>query len=235
MRSGACSMERTGDLWDTGAIDITGSLMVVVLKQISVCHNLSDSYSSKQYSQERYDLRIPAAPNPLHYFSYLFASGNLLAGPFHEYLHYKHFMAREREWAKAFGAPLFKEAMRAAVRCFGIACGALAAEQLVSARFQAAMVLAPAAFKMPLWRRYLVAFATGARPLTPGQSADIHKTRARADTDRELRPGRISKAACRVCEARAVLLHLVALGGEHQRTGLWLQWLQGHRGQGAQV
>ena len=158
----ACSMERTGDLWDTGAIDITGSLMVVVLKQIAVAHNLSDGYSAKRYSQERHDLSIAAAPNPLHYFSYLFASGNLLAGPFFEYPHYKQFMARQGEWSKAFTAPMFKEALRASARCFGVACGALVAEQLVSARFKAAMVLAPAAFKMPLWRRYLVAFATGA-------------------------------------------------------------------------
>jgi lysophospholipid acyltransferase len=154
-------LERTGDLWDTGAVDITGSLMVLTLKQIAICHNLSDSYSNKKYSEERFQLRMKSPPNPLHYLSYIFATGNLLAGPFNEFQEYKKFVARDGAWAKAFSWSMFIEAQRAAVRSFGYACAALAGEQVISAFCSARMVLAPAAFRMPLWKRYAIAFAAG--------------------------------------------------------------------------
>jgi lysophospholipid acyltransferase len=154
-------LERTGDLWDTGAVDITGSLMVLTLKEIAICHNLSDSYSNKKYSEERYQLRMSGPPNLLHYLSYIFASGNLLAGPFNEFQEYTGFVARDGEWAKAFSWPLFRAALRASTRSFGFACAALALEQLIGAVCSAKMVLAPASFAMPLLKRYAIAFAAG--------------------------------------------------------------------------
>jgi lysophospholipid acyltransferase len=135
--------------------------MVLTLKEIAICHNLSDSYSNKKYSEERYQLRMSGPPNLLHYLSYIFASGNLLAGPFNEFQEYTGFVARDGEWAKAFSWPLFRAALRASTRSFGFACAALALEQLIGAVCSAKMVLAPASFAMPLLKRYAIAFAAG--------------------------------------------------------------------------
>lgn len=69
-----------------GHIDFTGAQMVLTLRLIAVAVSYQDgaapagtaprSYTSKK--------RLVALPSPLHFASYLFAAGNLLAGPFFE-------------------------------------------------------------------------------------------------------------------------------------------------------
>jgi lysophospholipid acyltransferase len=89
-------MDRTGDLWDTGAVDIIGSLMVIVLKQVAIAHNISDAKSPRvaTFTAERKALLLEKPPSLLQYLSFMFASGNLLAGPFNEYRDYASFTAR---------------------------------------------------------------------------------------------------------------------------------------------
>lgn len=89
-------MERTGDLWDTGAIDIIGSLMVIVLKQVAIAHNISDAKSKRvaSFTDERKALLLDKPPSLLQYLSFMYAYGNLLAGPFNEYRDYAEFTER---------------------------------------------------------------------------------------------------------------------------------------------
>lgn len=93
----SCSMERTGDLWDTGAVDIIGSLMVIVLKQVAIAHNISDAKSKRvaTFTAERKALLLDKPPNLLRYLSFMYAYGNLLAGPFNEYRDYEAFTERK--------------------------------------------------------------------------------------------------------------------------------------------
>jgi MBOAT, membrane-bound O-acyltransferase family len=158
-------MERTGDLWDSGAVDVTGSLMVLVLKEVALCHNLSDSFardSSKGYSPERAAFKVARAPNPIHYFSYIFATGNLLAGPFFEYREYMDFMARTGDWRRACEGRLLGAAATAAVRCFGVASAGVAASQLIAAKFSPHMLIAPGVYARSIPERIAIAFLTGA-------------------------------------------------------------------------
>ena len=47
--------------------------------------------------------RLQALPSPLHFFSYLFAAGNLLAGPFFEASDYFDYMQRKASLAVMVG------------------------------------------------------------------------------------------------------------------------------------
>ena len=157
-------MERTGDLWDSGAVDITGSLMVLVLKQIALCHNLSDSFTregSKHYSTERHLFKVTAVPNPIHYLSYIFATGNLLAGPFFEYREYMDFMSRSRGWARACDWSLFGQAAAASMRCFGVAIGGVAISQLIENYLSPKMLIPPSVLQRSMPERIAIAFLTG--------------------------------------------------------------------------
>ena len=158
-------MERTGDLWDSGAVDITGSLMVLVLKQVALGYNLSDSFKSQRssdFSEEQAYYRMTGPPNPLHYFSYIFATGNLLAGPFFEYRDYMEFMSRQGKFLEACKREHLAAAAKSAVQCFGVASASVAVSQLIAAKFSAHMLVPPRVTTLAMWQRYGLAFLLGA-------------------------------------------------------------------------
>ena len=172
-------MERTGDLWDTGDVDITGSLMVLTLKQVAIAHNLSDSYTradSKHFSKERHLLRITRAPDPLQYLSYIFASGNLLAGPFFEFHDYVEFTARTGAWGDACRREFLGAAAAAAAQCFGLAIPAVVVSQAIAAKFTSMMLVDEGVLPRPMLERYLIAFLTGAPTWQrmPNVASEVH-------------------------------------------------------------
>ena len=176
----ACSMERTGDLWDTGAVDITGSLMVLVLKQVALGYNLSDSFSSKrgiEFGVERQYFKMGSPPNILHYFSYIFATGNLLAGPFFEYRDYVDFISRRGKFVEACKREYLGAAAKAAMQCFGVAIASIVVSQVISAKFPPLLLVPPHVQKVAMWQRYAIAFLIGA-PASP-----LHPCRAFAPAD----------------------------------------------------
>jgi hypothetical protein len=157
-------MERSGDKWDTGAVDICGALMVLVLKQVALGHNRADNFAreaSKQCSAERHGLYVDATPNILHYFSYMFASGNLLAGPFFEYRDYMNFTNRRGEWRRACDGRFFGMAMISALQCLGLAFASLSIGQTISHNFSAHMLVEPDVLHRSMVQRYALAFLVG--------------------------------------------------------------------------
>ncbi len=49
--------------------------------------------------------RITTLPNPLEFFAYLFACGNLLAGPFYEYADYSHYIHKTGPYTQPWPRP----------------------------------------------------------------------------------------------------------------------------------
>jgi lysophospholipid acyltransferase len=90
----------SGQAWKEGKMDFTGAQMVLTLKLISVAVCYQDGLKQEEdltaYQQSH---RLTELPSPLAYMSYLFAGGNLLAGPFFEIKDYLQFVNREGVWA----------------------------------------------------------------------------------------------------------------------------------------
>lgn len=126
-------LSASGEAWKAGNIDFTGAQMVATLKLIAVAMCYQDGWRSaqslkngaggegprlgasgklhaaaaahdKQGSyQER--TRLHALPSPLEFASYVFAFGNLLAGPFFEMRDYLDYINRRGDWASREGMP----------------------------------------------------------------------------------------------------------------------------------
>lgn len=93
-------MGASGTAWKEGKLDFTGALMVVTLKLISCATNVSDSYKDEKHlRQHEREWMIPAAPRPLEYASYIFATGNLLAGPHFHFKAYSEYIERRGLWS----------------------------------------------------------------------------------------------------------------------------------------
>jgi hypothetical protein len=158
-----CSMERTGDLWDTGAVDIVGSLMVITLKQVAIAHNMSDATSRRaaNFSEERKSLLIKSAPSLLKYLSFMYAYGNLLAGPFNEYTEYEAFTSRTGPWQQAFMPGMFGPALRGCGVGAAVGLTCLGINRVLEANFNSMMITAPRVWDFNLAQRFALALVTG--------------------------------------------------------------------------
>eukprot|EP00873_Tetraselmis_striata_P000705 jgi/Tetstr1/420969/TSEL_012029.t1 len=90
----------SGTAWQEGRLDFTGALMVVTLKLISCATNVSDSHKEDKHlrpSERQWMIR--AAPTPLEFVSYVFATGNLLAGPHFHVKTYLEYIERRGLWS----------------------------------------------------------------------------------------------------------------------------------------
>lgn len=89
----------SGAAWKEGHLDFTGAQMVLTLRLIAVAVSYQDGGAPpgklREYAGRK---RLPALPSPLEFFSYLFAAGNLLAGPFFEARDYFDYVERKGEW-----------------------------------------------------------------------------------------------------------------------------------------
>lgn len=89
-------LQASGLSWKEGQLDFTGAQMVLTLKLIAIGVCYQDGRSGQSYaSHYRQSMRLPTLPGLLEYYSYCFAYGNLLAGPFFEAKEYFDFMARQ--------------------------------------------------------------------------------------------------------------------------------------------
>ncbi|KAL3156423.1 hypothetical protein ABBQ38_000734 [Trebouxia sp. C0009 RCD-2024] len=93
----------SGTAWKEGHMDFTGAQMVLTLKMISaaVCYQdgLKNAEVLRPYQESR---KLVSMPSPLEWLSYIFASGNLLAGPFFELRDYRDYIERQGPWANGF-------------------------------------------------------------------------------------------------------------------------------------
>eukprot|EP00892_Ulva_mutabilis_P010068 jgi/Ulvmu1/7433/UM036_0094.1 len=152
-------MERTGDLWDTGAVDITGSLMVLVLKQVAIAHNISDGHSKRatSFTEERRSLLLESPPTLLQYLSFMYSFGNLLVGPFNEFADYSAFTKRTGPWKSAFAPGMTTPALAASGRCILQAVALLVVHLGVTTYFSPLLLTAPKVWEFSLLQRYLIA------------------------------------------------------------------------------
>lgn len=93
--------QASGMAWKLGQLDFTGAQMVLTLKLIAVamCYQdgmRRDTSSQKEYAKAK---RLDRLLTPLEFFSYMFASGNLLSGPFFEARDYLDFIEGRGDWA----------------------------------------------------------------------------------------------------------------------------------------
>ncbi|KAK9825653.1 hypothetical protein WJX81_005648 [Elliptochloris bilobata] len=120
-------LNQSGDTWRLGEVDFTGAMMVATLKLIStaVCYQdgLASPEELKPYQRAH---RLERLPSPLEGLSYLFAGGNLLAGPHFELSDYLAFVERRGAWDPSAPRPPPSGAwvgivrMAKAVACLGI-------------------------------------------------------------------------------------------------------------------
>lgn len=159
-------MERTGTLWDTGAVDITGSLMVIVLKQVAIAHNVSDGNSRRaaSFTEERRSLLLSSPPSLLQYLSFMYSFGNLLVGPFNEYADYSAFTERNGEWKAGLAQGMSMPALAAAGRCVAQALALLAVHLGIGAYFSPMLLTAPKVWELSMVQRYFIALVLGATP-----------------------------------------------------------------------
>ncbi|KAG1668525.1 hypothetical protein FOA52_012119 [Chlamydomonas sp. UWO 241] len=123
----------SGANWQAGILDFTGCEMVLVLKLITFAVCRQDAWQlrksgrelSHYQSQHSYD----GCPDPLRYLSFVFGLGNLLAGPYLEYVDYRDFMEGRGLWdkkAKPIPSPWWH-----AAKCIGEACFYMALYQAI--------------------------------------------------------------------------------------------------------
>ncbi|KAL4442125.1 hypothetical protein ABPG77_011386 [Micractinium sp. CCAP 211/92] len=95
-------MQASGAAWKEGQLDFTGAQMVLTLRLIAVAVSYQDGAAPpeglREYAARK---RLPELPSPLEFLSYLFAAGNLLAGPFFEARDFKDYVERKGEWDEA--------------------------------------------------------------------------------------------------------------------------------------
>lgn len=121
-------LQASGAAWKEGHLDFTGAQMVLTLRLIAVAVSYQDggkpAAKLQEYAARK---RLRQLPSPLEFFSYLFAAGNLLAGPFFEASDFFDYVQRKGEWdegdpAKRIPSPL----VLGLVRFFkGLICAAL--------------------------------------------------------------------------------------------------------------
>jgi lysophospholipid acyltransferase len=90
----------SGSAWKEGKMDFTGSQMIVTLKIISAAVTYQDGLKhEKDLTAYQQAHKLRGMPNLLEYLSYVFASGNLLAGPTFELSDYLTFIEKGGSWS----------------------------------------------------------------------------------------------------------------------------------------
>lgn len=92
----------SGLSWNAGDMDFTGGQMVLTLKLISmaVCFQDTHSKSTEVLSPYQRAHVFTQLPSLLEFFGFVFAFGNLLAGPVIEFRDYQMWVNSEGPWAK---------------------------------------------------------------------------------------------------------------------------------------
>ncbi|BDA41335.1 Lysophospholipid acyltransferase 2 [Coccomyxa sp. Obi] len=89
----------SGSKWKEGQVDFTGAMMVLALKLISAGVSYQDGLRKAEdltpYQQAH---KLTQMPSMLEWLSFVFASGNLLAGPYFELSDYLNFIQRKGPW-----------------------------------------------------------------------------------------------------------------------------------------
>ena len=131
-----CHVVQDSLLWRRGDIDNSGTMMLLVLKMITVAYCVSDGikFKSKKDAPRNDRLRaiadgqmrrsLHAMPGPIAYFGYLFNCGSCLCGPYHEIGDYAAWTEARGEWAPGSN---FYASRRSRWRAAGIALCKLSA------------------------------------------------------------------------------------------------------------
>ncbi len=92
--------------------------------------------------------KLVAMPSPLEWLSYIFASGNLLAGPFFELRDYRDYIQRQGAWAGGFSSGLLPGVVRLlkALLC-------MAFHLRMTQGFNASTLESAWYYSQPLWSR----------------------------------------------------------------------------------
>ena len=93
--------QASGMMWKEGQLDFTGAQMVLTLKLIAISMCYQDGVRRNDQLLRDYakSKRLSSLPSLLEFFSYCFAAGNLLSGPFFEAKDYFEFMNLEGDWS----------------------------------------------------------------------------------------------------------------------------------------
>lgn len=97
--------QASGMAWKEGQLDFTGAQMVLTLKlvAIAICYQdgaRDNDANLRDYAKAKQLTRLPSL---LEFFSYLFAVGNLLSGPFFEARDYFDYVERKGDWDEGDG------------------------------------------------------------------------------------------------------------------------------------
>jgi len=124
----------SGEAWQAGQMDFTGCEMVLVLKLISLAVARQDHYVATRKKRElsgyAADHAVSSSPSPLHFLSYVFGLGNLLAGPYVEYVDYDSFINLKGVWSPSAAKPMPSAALPS-MWCMAQALGFMVAYQLL--------------------------------------------------------------------------------------------------------
>lgn len=154
----------SGSNWQLGLLDFTGCEMVLVLKLIAFAVARQDHWQSKKNSKVLSHFQsqhaLEAAPGPLQYLSFIFGLGNLLSGPYIEYVDYRNFMELKGTWAPESKAP--KGGFMHALKCMANAVVYMALYQFLSSTCNRDLVMSGwynnQSFVVKLLSCYLVSF-----------------------------------------------------------------------------
>ncbi len=108
-------------------------------------HSVADMQELTPYQESR---KLVAMPSPLEWLSYIFASGNLLAGPFFELRDYRDYIQRQGAWAGGFPSGLLPGVVRLlkALLC-------MAFHLRMTQGFNASTLESAWYYSQPLWSR----------------------------------------------------------------------------------
>lgn len=111
-------VQASGAAWKEGHLDFTGAQMVLTLRLIAIGVSYQDgSRPAERLSEYGAKKQLQRLPSLQEFFSYLFAAGNLLAGPFFEAKDYLDYIERKGAWdesdpAKRIPNPLLPGLLR---------------------------------------------------------------------------------------------------------------------------
>ena len=110
-----------------------------------ICIISADAQELRPYQESR---KLVAMPSPLEWLSYIFASGNLLAGPFFELRDYRDYIQRQRAWAGGFPSGVLPGIVRLlkAMLC-------MAVHLRLTQGFNASTLESAWYYSQPLWSR----------------------------------------------------------------------------------
>ncbi|KAK9810978.1 hypothetical protein WJX73_003119 [Symbiochloris irregularis] len=151
----------SGTAWKQGRLDFTGAQMVLTLKLISLASCYQDGLrKDEELTEYQRKMKLERMPSLLEYLSYVFASGNLLAGPNFEMADYLKFIEGRGPWAPNASRPVPSSWQPGLVRlakamlCLGI-------HMSLVPYFSPLTLEADSFYEYSLWRRLLIMYAAG--------------------------------------------------------------------------